>query len=299
VAVIWGSGALWARVFEILDAPPEIVDRATAIRPRRIVGAIEVRHASFTYPGQTRRAIDDVSFTVNPGQLIALVGRSGAGKTTVATLIARMIDPQLGSVHLDGHDLRDLALDSLADAVGLVFQDAFLLHASIRDNLLLGRPQASDTELTAAIEAAYLHDVVDRLPGGYNTIVGERGYRLSGGERQRMALARTILKDPPILILDEATSHLDTESEQLVQRALTGLFRGRTSIVIAHRLSTVIAADLILVLDEGRIVERGSHHELVSQGAWYASSYELQFGTPSRADPGAHVKLEQPPPELE
>jgi ATP-binding cassette subfamily B protein len=283
VAVIWGSGALWSRVFEILDTPPEIVDRPTAIRLQRIVGTIEVRHASFTYPGQSRRAIDDVSFTVRPGQLVALVGRSGAGKTTVATLIARMIDPQEGSVHLDGHDLRDLTLDSLSDAVGLVFQDAFLLHASIRENLLLGRPQASDAELSAALEAAYLHTVVERLPGGYNAVVGERGHRLSGGERQRMALARAILKDPPILILDEATSHLDTESEQLVQRAFTGLLRHRTCIVIAHRLSTVVAADLILVLDEGRVVERGTHHELVSQSAWYASLYELQLRTPGGA----------------
>lgn len=275
--VIWGSGALWGRVFEVLDTPSEIVDRPSAITLDHVVGAIELQAVSFTYPGQLRAAVADISFTANPGQLIALVGRSGAGKTTIAALLARMIDPQLGKVLLDGRDVRDISLNSLTGAIGMVFQDAFLFNASVRENLQLAQPNATEADMLAALDAAFLRDVVAQLSAGLDTIVGERGYRLSGGERQRIALARTMLKNPPIVVLDEATSHLDTESEKLVQLALAGLFHGRTSIVIAHRLSTVIAADVIIVLDDGRIVERGTHRELIARGGLYAHLYGLQF----------------------
>jgi ATP-binding cassette subfamily B protein len=277
VAILWGSMALWSRVFEVLDAVPEIAERSGAAALPRVAGTLELRDVTVAYPGQTRPALDHVSFSVQPGQLVALVGPSGAGKTTVASLIARLIDPQHGSVLIGGYDVREVTLQSLSDAVGLVVQDAFLFNQSIKENLLLGQPQATDQEISAAIEAAYLEAVVARLPGGYDAVVGERGHSLSGGERQRVALARAILKDPPFLVLDEATSHLDTVSERLVQQALDRLLRGRTSLVIAHRLSTVIAADLIVVLDEGRVVDSGTHEELLSRGGLYARLYELQF----------------------
>ena len=211
------------------------------------------------------------------GELVALVGPSGAGKTTLTTLVPRFYDPQAGRVLVDGHDLRTVTLASLTEHIGIVFQDTFLFHASIADNLRYARPDATDAELVAAATAANLHDFVAGLPEGYDTVVGERGHRLSGGEKQRVAIARVILKDPRILILDEATSNLDTVSEQLIQAALRPLFAGRTSIVIAHRLSTVLAADRILVLDDGRLVEQGSHAELLGGGGLYARLYEHQF----------------------
>jgi ATP-binding cassette subfamily B protein len=222
-------------------------------------------------------ALDHISFEVKPGQLVALVGPSGAGKTTTTYLIPRLYDPTAGRILLDGHDLRDVKLDSVTSVIGMVTQETHLFHDTIRTNLLYARLDASQTELEAAARAANIHDFITGLPKGYDTVVGERGYRLSGGERQRLALARVILKDPRLLVLDEATSNLDSESEALIQDALKRVMAGRTSIVIAHRLSTILAADVILVFDRGRIVERGSHAELMEMNGLYARLYDTQF----------------------
>jgi ATP-binding cassette subfamily B protein len=220
-----------------------------------------------------------VSLHVKPGQLAALVGPSGAGKTTISYLIPRLYDATEGAVTLDGHDVRDLTLASIADICGVVTQESYLFHASVRDNLRYGKPSATDAEIEQAAKAAYIHDRIIELDDGYDTIVGERGYRFSGGERQRLAIARVILKDPRVLVLDEATSALDTESERIVQRALESVMRGRTTIAIAHRLSTIRAADIIFVLAAGQIAEHGTHDELVSRGGLYARLYEEQFGS--------------------
>jgi ATP-binding cassette, subfamily B, bacterial len=222
-------------------------------------------------------ALEEISFRVEPGQLAALVGPSGAGKTTLTYLIPRLYDPTAGRILLDGRDLRDVTLDSLTAQIGMVTQEAYLFHDSLRTNLLYAKLDATQAQMEAAARAANIHDFIQGLPDRYDTIVGERGYRLSGGEKQRLALARVILKDPRLLVLDEATSHLDSESEALIQEALKRVMAGRTSIVIAHRLSTILAADLILVMDRGRIVERGPHTALLAQGGLYARLYETQF----------------------
>jgi ATP-binding cassette subfamily B protein len=222
-------------------------------------------------------ALDGISFIARPGSLIALVGPSGAGKTTMTYLIPRLYDPTGGVIRIDGHDLRDVTLDSLSSAIGMVTQETYLFHDTIRTNLTYAKIDASQAEIEAAARAANIHNFIMDLPDGYDTIVGERGYRLSGGEKQRIALARVILKDPRILVLDEATSHLDSESESLIQEALKRVMAGRTSIVIAHRLSTILAADLILVMDRGQIVERGTHDELIALNGLYAQLYETQF----------------------
>ena len=218
-----------------------------------------------------------MSFEIAPGELVALVGPSGAGKTTTALLVPRIHDVVDGRVLLDGHDVRDLTLDSARSAVGMVMQDPHLFHESIRANLRYARPDATDDELVEACRRARIHDQIASLPDGYDTFVGERGYRLSGGEKQRVAIARMLLKDPAIVILDEATSHLDSESEQAIQRALADALVGRTALVIAHRLSTIVAADRILVLENGQIVEQGRHEELLDLGGLYADLYKTQL----------------------
>ena len=230
---------------------------------------------------------------VMPGQLAAIVGPTGAGKTTISYLIPRLYDVTLGSVRLDGHDVRSLTLDSIAEQLGIVTQETYLFHASVRRNLLYAKPDATQEELEAACRAAFIHDRIAELSDGYDTIVGERGYRFSGGEKQRIAIARVVLKAPRILILDEATASLDTTSERLVQAALSPLIRERTTIAIAHRLSTILAADVIFVIDRGRLVERGTHAELLRTGGLYASLYEQQFaaqGTPARRPAGRSAR---------
>jgi ATP-binding cassette subfamily B protein len=236
------------------------------------------QESEFHSRSQARQlALENVSFEVNPGQLVALVGPSGAGKTTMTYLIPRLYDPSSGRICLDGHDLRNVTLESLSNQIGMVTQETYLFHDTIRTNLLYARLDASQSDLEAACRAANIHNFITELPDGYDTVVGERGYRLSGGEKQRLALARVILKDPCVLVLDEATSHLDSESEALIQEALKRVMAGRTSIVIAHRLSTILAADLILVMDRGRIVERGAHSDLLALGGVYAGLYHTQF----------------------
>jgi ATP-binding cassette subfamily B protein len=232
-------------------------------------------------PVETRWALQDVSFEIHPGQVAALVGPSGAGKTTITYLLPRLYDPTEGTISLDGKDLREIKLDELARHVGMVTQETYLFHASLRENLLYAKSDATQEELERVCRAANIHEFIAGLPDGYDTVVGERGYRLSGGEKQRVAIARVLLKDPKVLILDEATSHLDSQSEALIQEAMQTVMQGRTSLVIAHRLSTVVDADLILVMDEGRLVEQGRHKQLLTQGGLYADLYQTQFSIES------------------
>ncbi len=298
------------RVFQMLDLPVEIQDRADAVELSRVRGDIQFEGVSFSYTDEmpeedapkpdgangqagggnghsktqtplfvpTRRyALRGVDLTIKAGQLAALVGPSGAGKTTVTYLIPRLYDPTEGRVLLDGHDLRDVTLASLTHQVGMVTQETYLFHDTVRVNLLYAKPDATQDEIEHAARAANIHEFIRKLPYGYETIVGERGYRLSGGEKQRVAIARVILKDPRILVLDEATSNLDSESESLIQAALKPLMRGRTSVVIAHRLSTILAADIVFVIDEGKVVEQGTHAELIALDGLYARLYRTQY----------------------
>jgi ATP-binding cassette subfamily B protein len=233
--------------------------------------------------------LEDIDLVCRPGTVTAIVGETGSGKTTLGYLVARLYEPQRGSVRIDGVDVRDATLASLADTVGLVAQETYLLHASIRENLLLAKPGATQADLDAAIRAARLDELVAGLPDGYDTMVGERGYRFSGGERQRLAIARMVLRNPPVLILDEATSALDTRTEVAVQQALDGLSAGRTTIVIAHRLATVERADQIVVLDGGRVVERGSHEDLVARPGHYAAFIRPREAAVAPADAGSSM----------
>ncbi|MEV8239151.1 ABC transporter ATP-binding protein [Microbacterium testaceum] len=271
------SSALFARIFEYLDLRPAIVDTPDALPVSAApgpLGRIEFRDVEFRYPdapAHARPTLDGVSFTVEPGQHVAFVGPSGAGKTTILYLTPRMYEASAGSVMFSGADVRTLDRASIIDEIGIVSQETYLFHATVRDNLRYARPDATDEEIEAACRAANIHHVIAGFEAGYDTVVGERGYRLSGGEKQRIAIARVLLKDPPVLLLDEATSALDTVSERIVQEALETASHGRTTLSIAHRLSTVIGADRIHVVDAGRIVESGTHAELLAAGGLYAS----------------------------
>jgi NADPH-dependent ferric siderophore reductase/ABC-type multidrug transport system ATPase subunit len=271
------SGALFERIFDYLDLPVEVEERSDALALQSLRGDVEFDNVRFAYTAEGRLALDGISFRAQRGMLVALVGPSGAGKTSVTYLLERFYDPTGGAVRIDGHDLRDLKLASVIEAVGAVMQETYLFHASLADNIRYGRLEATDDEVRAAAESAGLSTLVDRLPDGLETILGERGFRLSGGERQRVAIARALLKDPPILVLDEATSSLDSRLEREIREATDLLAAGRTTIVIAHRLSTVVRADLILVLDGGRIIERGRHADLLALDGLYASLYREQF----------------------
>src|SRR5579875_2374675 len=310
---IQGALALFDRIFEYLDLPIDIQDAPGALhlKPEQVRGELTFKNVSFTYKKdvpdvlqgvgeqkqmvapehsatpatltgeaeslEPRAALNNISFTIKPGQLAALVGPSGAGKTTITYLVPRLYDVDSGAVEIDGHNVKDIALASLGELIGMVTQETYLFHASIRENLFYAKPDATEEEMIAAAKAAAIHDRVMELEEGYDTIVGERGYKLSGGEKQRIAIARVILKNPRILILDEATSALDTHSERLIQAALGPLMKDRTTLAIAHRLSTILAADVILVLDRGEIVERGTHQELLERGGLYARLYNEQF----------------------
>jgi ATP-binding cassette subfamily B protein len=272
VSVI-SSLALFARIFEYLDLPVEVDDPADPVRldPREVRGHVRIDQVSFTYPGAETPAVDGADLDVPAGSTVALVGETGSGKTTLASLVARLYDPTHGAITIDGIDIRRLRLIDLAQIVGVVSQETYLLHTTVRENLRYAKPSATDTEIEQAARAAQIHELISSLPDGYDTMVGSRGHRFSGGEKQRIAIARTLLRDPRVLVLDEATSALDTETERAVQQAFDSLAKDRTTITIAHRLSTVRDADQIAVLDHGRIIEVGTHASLIEDNGRYAA----------------------------
>jgi ATP-binding cassette subfamily B protein len=283
------------RLFEVLDIVPMITEDPEAVDIPRGPASIEFDRVDFAYPGAEEvslaslesvavleqharhEVLHDVSFRVEPGQMVALVGPSGAGKTTISNLVPRLYDVTAGAVRISGMDVRKATMASVRDVIGVVTQDPYLFHDTLRANLLYARPEAAEPDVLEALDQAQIGHIVDELPDGLDTVIGERGYRLSGGEKQRVALARLILKAPDIVVLDEATAHLDSESEAAVQRALRETLTGRTSLVIAHRLSTVREADELLVIDDGRIVERGTHASLLADNGLYAELYRTQF----------------------
>jgi ATP-binding cassette subfamily B protein len=271
--------------FDVLDTSSAVCDRPGARPLENVRGRVEFDRVNYSYE-PPRKALGDVSFVAEPGRTVALVGETGAGKSTAMGLLHRQDDPQAGAIRIDGVDIRDVTLDSLRAQIGVVFQESMLFYRSIADNLRVGQPDASDAELEAAARSACAHDFILRQPRGYQTRIGERGANLSGGERQRLSIARVLLKNPPILILDEATSALDAATEALVQQAIKNLKQGRTTFVIAHRLATIRDADLILVFQEGRIIERGNFSELVRQGGFFAHLVATQFQNPAAAEAG-------------
>jgi ABC-type multidrug transport system fused ATPase/permease subunit len=264
------------RIFELMDETADIQDAPGAVELPSTRGEVDFEHVHFRY-GSGDKVLHDVTFHMAPGEVVALVGPSGAGKTSIANLLCRFYDPIHGWIRVDGHDLREITLASLRCQTAVVLQDTFLFNTTIRENLLYGRPEASDEEVFAATKAAYAHEFIEQLPQGYNTEIGERGVKLSGGQKQRLALARAILADPRILILDEATSSVDAEAEYLIQQALDAVLEGRTALVIAHRLSTIRNADKIIALEEGHIVEVGDHRELMERGGLYSQLYQRQL----------------------
>lgn len=270
------AAASGERIFEIIDTQPEVVEKPGAIDLPTVKGHIHFDDVTFSYETD-ETVLKNVSLSVEPGQTVALVGPSGAGKTTITNLLTRFYDPDEGRVTVDGYDLRDVTFESLRGQMGIVSQEILLLHGSVRENIAYGKPGASDEEIEEAARIANAHEFISEFPKGYNTVIGERGMKLSGGQRQRLAIARAVLKDPRILILDEATSQLDSESEHLIQQALERLLKQRTSVVVAHRLSTIRNADMIVVLDGGHIVEKGAHDELLALNGQYAALHQRQF----------------------